>query len=244
MVVAACPPSAAVAMGPYPGRPWLAADRARPVENQLLHWIPPRICSRTLMGCSLGTVVGGAPHPCSLSRDSSLLPSISADARSPDDVTAIEGHYSVRAYTWYHSCVRAAAEERFVKPEIAHIFHMKLANYFSGRWASRNPTLSNREPARRTLVDCLGGGGAAQSISVSLSGRQPMRPFIYADVRALRIDDVIAFCRPKSRSLSTTRRRRSGFKSMYWRVFTERICSRTLMGCSDTPHRGREEGVG
>ena len=67
MVVAACPPSAAVAMGPYPGRPWLAADRARPVENQLLHWIPPRMCSRTLMGCSLGTVVGGAPHPCSLS---------------------------------------------------------------------------------------------------------------------------------------------------------------------------------
>jgi WD40 repeat protein len=59
-------------------------------------------------------------------------------ARIRDDLGSlliVRGHYEVRAYTWYHSCVRAAAEEMFVKPEVAHIFHMKLANYFSGRWA-------------------------------------------------------------------------------------------------------------
>lgn len=64
----------------------------------------------------------------------------------------IRGHYDVRAYTWYHSCVRAAAEERFVKPEVAHIFHMKLANYFSGRWA-REKKPFHYAPAQIRLFD-------------------------------------------------------------------------------------------
>ena len=48
-------------------------------QSKSIYWVSPRICSRTLMGCS---------DPSVFSRGGSLLPSSYADARYIDDVIA------------------------------------------------------------------------------------------------------------------------------------------------------------
>ena len=60
-----------------------AADLERLASRNQFIGFSPRICSRTLMGCSDPT-----PLPSVFSRDGRLLPSISADVRSSDDVIA------------------------------------------------------------------------------------------------------------------------------------------------------------
>ena len=61
-------------------------------------------------------------------------------ARMRDDLGSLlhnRSHFEIRAYTWYHACVRSAAEERYLNPDTAQNCHMKLANYFMGRWAEK-----------------------------------------------------------------------------------------------------------
>lgn len=61
-------------------------------------------------------------------------------ARMRDDlgsllIVRVTAHDQIRVFQWFHSCVRDAALDRYLRSDVSPIFHVKLANYFMGTWS-------------------------------------------------------------------------------------------------------------